>query len=239
MNQPLESLDLTEIFFLDIETVSAVANFQELDTEWQQLWEEKTRWQRKEDYSAEEFYPMRAGILAEFAKVVCVSIGFFERADGHPRKFRVTSIASKDEKEILVELSNVLAKHQYRLCAHNGKEFDFPFLARRYLIHGIELPEALNTQGKKPWEITHLDTMELWKFGDFKHFTSLKLLAKCLGIPSPKEDIDGSEVGRVFWEEDDLDRIVKYCERDTATVAQLLLRMTGRAILQPDEIHHV
>lgn len=234
--QRLDQIDLTKIFFLDIETVSQVAHFGELETEWQQLWEEKTRWQRKEDISAEEYYPQRAGILAEFAKVICVSIGYFERADGYPRKFRIKSFASRNEAELLEDLSRVLQKEQYILCAHNGKEFDFPFLARRYVIHGMELPEALNMHGKKPWEIQHLDTMELWKFGDFKHFTSLKLLAACFGIPSPKGDIDGSQVGRVFWEDDDLDRIVHYCERDTLTVAQVMLKMTRRPLLEEEEI---
>jgi uncharacterized protein YprB with RNaseH-like and TPR domain len=151
----------------------------------------------------------------------------------------VTSFYGKDEKQILEELSVPLSRHQYLLCAHNGKEFDFPFLARRYVINGLELPSPLNIQGKKPWEIQHLDTMELWKFGDYKHFTSLKLLSKCLGIPSPKEDIDGSQVGEVFWKDDDLERIARYCERDTVTVAQVLLRMSRRPILEEDEIHHV
>jgi DNA polymerase elongation subunit (family B) len=239
MSQSLEQIDLSQIFFLDIETVSQSASFNELDEEWQALWADKTRWQRKDEISAEEFYPQRAGILAEFAKVACVSIGFFERVDGHPRRFRVTSFYGKDEKQILEELSVPLSRHQYLLCAHNGKEFDFPFLARRYVINGLELPSPLNIQGKKPWEIQHLDTMELWKFGDYKHFTSLKLLSKCLGIPSPKEDIDGSQVGEVFWKDDDLERIARYCERDTVTVAQVLLRMSRRPILEEDEIHHV
>ena len=165
-----------------------------------------------------------------------MSIGFFERADGHPRQFRIRSICGKDERELLLELQTLLMQHTQALCAHNGKEFDFPFLARRFMMHGLELPPALRLQAKKPWEVVHLDTMELWKFGDYKNFTSLNLIAKCLGIPSPKEDIKGSEVGRVYWQEDDLERIVRYCERDTVTVAQIMLRMTGRELLDPDEV---
>ena len=128
------------------------------------------------------------------------------------------------------------AHPKYVLCAHNGKEFDFPYIARRMLIHGITLPEKLNLFGKKPWEIPHLDTMELWKFGDFKHFTSLKLLAKIFGIPSPKDDIDGSQVRDVYYNEADLERIIQYCEKDTITVAQLVLKMRGEALLEQHEI---
>ena len=236
MNPDLKKIDLTRIFFLDIETVSAAPDFDSLDDDWKELWTEKTQWQRKDQYSADAFYPIKAGIFAEFAKVVCVSIGFFERADGHPRQFRIRSIYSKDERELLLELQSLLMQHTQALCAHNGKEFDFPFLARRFMMHGLELPPALRLQGKKPWEVVHLDTLELWKFGDYKNFTSLNLIAKCLGIPSPKEDIKGSEVGRVYWQEDDLERNVRYCERDTVTVAQIMLRMTGRELLDPDEV---
>lgn len=235
----IDRIDLSQILFLDIETVSQRKSFLELDQEWQQLWEDKTKWQRGEEYSAEDYYEMRGGILAEFAKVVCVSLGFFERTDGHPRSFRLKSVAHREEAELLRELHEILNKKEFILCAHNGKEFDFPFLARRFIIHGMELPSVLDIQGKKPWEVQHLDTMELWKFGDRKNFTSLKLLAKCLGVPSPKDDIDGSEVGRVFWEEDDLERIVRYCERDTVALAQILLRMTRRSLLDDDEIKSV
>ena len=226
MSSALHHLDLSSVLFLDIETVSGSASYDELDAEWQKLWEEKTRWQRKDEFTPEEYYPQRAGILAEFGKVVCVSLGVFERAHGQGRVFRLKSVYGSNELELLQELAHILNKNpDYRLCAHNGKEFDFPYLCRRYLINGLDLPKVLDIQGKKPWEIHHLDTMELWKFGDGKHFTSLKLMAKVLGIPSPKDDIDGSQVGSVFWKEGDLERIAHYCEKATLALAQVLLRM--------------
>ena len=128
---------------------------------------------------------------------------------------------------------------RHLLCAHNGKEFDFPFMARRMLIHKIQLPAKLNLCGKKPWEIPHLDTLELWKFGDYKHYTSLKLLTNVLGIQSPKDDIDGSEIYTVFYKEKDLERIVNYCQKDTLAVAQILLRLEGEALLSKDEITYI
>ena len=154
---------------------------------------------------------------------------------------RVKSFFGDDEKEILEGFKNLLDSHfnrnEHVLCAHNGKEFDFPYIARRMIIHRIELPNKLNLFGKKPWEIPHLDTMELWKFGDYKHYTSLKLLTSILGIPSPKDDIDGSEVAKVYYEEKNLDRIVTYCEKDTIAVAQLLLRFNNEELLE--EFHIV
>ena len=240
MSSALHHLDLSSVLFLDIETVSGSASYDELDAEWQKLWEEKTRWQRKDEFTPEEYYPQRAGILAEFGKVVCVSLGVFERAHGQGRVFRLKSVYGSNELELLQELAHILNKNpDYRLCAHNGKEFDFPYMCRRYLINGLDLPKVLDIKGKKPWEIHHLDTMELWKFGDGKHFTSLKLMAKVLGIPSPKDDIDGSQVGSVFWKEGDLERIAHYCEKDTLTLAQILLRMRQEPILDESEIKKV
>ena len=153
---------------------------------------------------------------------------------------RVKSFFGDDEKEVLENFKNLLNSHFNRneqvLCAHNGKEFDFPYIARRMIIHKIDLPKKLNLFGKKPWEIPHLDTMELWKFGDYKHYSSLKLLTSILGIPSPKDDIDGSEVASVYYNEKDLDRIVTYCEKDTIAVAQLVLRFNNEELLEAFQI---
>lgn len=216
------------ILFLDIETVSLHHQFEELTDDWQHLWEEKTRWQRGEDVSPGEFYVDRAGILAEFGKVVCVSLGYF-KGIGADLEFRVKSLYNHDEKIILEELSEMLDQHfgNFYLCAHNGKEFDFPYLARRMVIQGVQLPGHLRLAGKKPWEIPHLDTMEMWKFGDRKSFTSLKLLAALFNIPTPKDDIDGSMVGKVYWEENDLERIARYCEKDVVTLARVYKILTG------------
>lgn len=231
---------LQNILFLDIETVPCLENYSDLDPEWKALWEQKTQYQRRDEYSPEDFYD-RAGIWAEFGKIVCISCGYFD-IRGDVRHFRVTSFFG-DEVKILKDFSNLLANHfsgaQHLLCGHNAKEFDLPFIARRMIINSVAIPEKLNLFGKKPWEVPHLDTLELWKFGDYKHFTSLKLLTKVLGIPSPKGDIDGSEVGRVFYVEKDIDRIVTYCEKDVIAVAQVFLRLRREELLIDDEILHV
>lgn len=236
----LHKIKLEHILFLDIETVPEQENFEQLDAEKQALWEHKSKYQRKDEFTAEEFYD-RAGIWAEFGKIVCISVGYFN-TKGDSRSFRVTTFHGEEEK-LLKEFKNLLDTHfnhpNYLLCAHNGKEFDFPYIARRMIIHRIDIPEKLNLFGKKPWEIPHLDTMELWKFGDYKHFTSLKLMANVLGIPSPKEDIDGSMVRDVFYKEKDIDRIVTYCELDVITIGQVFLRLRNEDLLVDDEIKHV
>ena len=236
----IEKIQLNNILFLDIETVPETADFSSLDSEMQSLYEQKTQYQRKDAFSAEEFYD-RAGIWAEFGKIVCISVGYFVNKSDI-RNFRVTSFFG-EEKKILKDFNNLLNNHfngpQHVLCGHNAKEFDFPFIARRMIINGIEIPSKLNLFGKKPWEIAHLDTLDLWKFGDYKHYTSLKLMCKVLGIPSPKGDIDGSQVGHVFYVDKDIDRIVTYCEKDTIAVAQIFLKLRGEELLIDDEIIHV
>ena len=233
-------LNLENILFLDIETVPETENFSDLDAVKQDLWDAKSRYQRKEEFTAEEFYD-RAGIWAEFGKIICISVGYF-KIEGDIRTFRVTSFYG-DELTLLKDFKNLLITHfsanKHLLCAHNGKEFDFPYIARRMIIHKIELPYKLNLFGKKPWEVPHLDTLELWKFGDYKTYTSLKLLTNVLGIPSPKDDIDGSEVYRVYYKDKEIDRIMVYCEKDTIAVAQIFLRLRGDALLHTNEIRHV
>jgi len=228
---------LEHVLFLDIETVPIHENFTELSIELQELYSKKTKYQRKEDYTAEEFYD-RAGIWAEFGKIVCISVGFIVIKDGKTQ-FRTTSFYN-EEKQILLEFKELLETHYNKpyhlLCAHNGKEFDFPFIARRMIINGISLPNILNLFGKKPWEIPHLDTLELWRFGDYKHYTSLKLLTTILGIPSPKDDIDGSQVKDVYYKDQDINRIVVYCEKDTLAVAQVLLKLRQKPLLELDQI---
>ena len=234
-------VNFENILFLDIETVPEVEHFDGISIEKQELFALKTQYQRKEEIAPEDFYE-RAGIWAEFGKIVCLSVGYFTNFNATSRKFRVTSFFG-EEIQILKDFKNLLDDHFYKpqhlLCAHNGKEFDFPYIARRMIINQISLPEKLDLFGKKPWEIAHLDTMELWKFGDYKHFTSLKLLTSILGIPSPKNDIDGSEVGFVFYKEKNIDRIVTYCEKDTIAVAQLLLRFNNEPLIEELNIIHV
>lgn len=235
----LTRLNLSQILFLDIETVPLYAQYSELSEQEKELWDEKTRYQRQ-DISCEEFYE-RAGILAEFGKIVCISVGYFYFKKEN-RQFRLRSFVGK-EHQILQDFSNLLNDHfsypNQLLCAHNGKEFDFPFISRRLLINGLPLPNILNLFGKKPWEVRHLDTLELWKFGDYKHYTSLKLLSYVLGIPSPKDDITGKEVAEVFYRDKDINRIREYCQRDVVAVAQIFLRLRRESLLTEQEIVYV
>jgi len=235
------SIKLNNILFLDIETVPQKEKWENLPKETQVLYEQKTQYQRKDDVTASEFYE-RAGIWAEFGKIICISVGYFVDVNDK-KQLRVTSFFGDDERQLLTDFKQLLDKHFTNrnniLCAHNGKEFDFPFIARRMIIHQIELPKKLNLFGKKPWEVPHLDTLELWKFGDYKHYTSLKLLTSILGVPSPKDDIDGSEVAKVYYQEKNLERIVNYCEKDTIAVAQILLRFNNQELLSDADIVRV
>ena len=238
----LIDVKIKNILFLDIETVPCSPNFKDLDVTFQTLWTEKTAWQRKEEYTPAEFYKLKAGVMAEFAKIICISVGylFIDKGENH---FRIKSFYGDDEKQIITDFNELLNtqfnKKQHQLCAHNGKEFDFPFIARRTLINGLKLPALLDIAGKKPWEVNHLDTMELWKFGDYKHYTSIKLLAALFNIPTPKDDIDGSQVAGVYWNDKDLERIKKYCQKDTLTVAQLLLKYKGEDLISENNIEFV
>ena len=233
----LKRIKLENVLFLDIETVPLYANFYELDDTSKLLWDQKTKYQRKDEFSPEEFYD-RAGIWAEFGKIICISVGYFV-FKGDNRNFRITTFHGEEDsilKEFKILLETHYNKSYHLLCAHNGKEFDFPYIARRMIIHKIDIPFKLNLFGKKPWEVPHLDTLELWKFGDYKTYTSLKLMTHVLGIPSPKNDIDGSEVCNVYYKEKDIDRIIRYCEKDTIAVAQIILRLRNEELLEEDEI---
>lgn len=228
----LENIKISTILFLDIETAPVVYNYNALDENIKQLWDTKFRYQQSEN---PETQYKKAGIYAEFSKVICISVGFFNE-----ETFRIKSFFGHDEKQLLQEFATLLNTHFNRkenlLCAHNGKEFDFPFLCRRMLINTVKLPKALNISGKKPWEVNHLDTMELWKFGDYKNYSSLSLLATIFNIPTPKDDINGGDVARVYWEEKNLERIVTYCQKDVLTVAQLLLRFMGEPLIEDKNI---
>jgi len=224
------NLSIENILFLDIETVPEQASFDSLDERMQHLWTHKASFlDGGGEKTAAELYH-RAGIYAEFGKVICICAGHFAQG-----RLRVKAYAGLDEHRLLAEFADVLHawgrpdrhSREHYLCAHNGKEFDFPYLARRMTVQGISLPSLLAHHGKKPWEVTHLDTMELWKFGDRKNFTSLDLLTAILGIPSPKADISGADVGRVFWEENGLDRIVEYCRQDVIAVTRIFQRFSG------------
>ncbi len=235
----LEHLDLTKILVLDIETVPQEPSYSSLPEKWQNLWDKKAAFLKKnEEETSATIYP-RAGIYAEFGKIVCISVGIFNRS-GNFWQFRVKSFYGDNEKLLLEEFNQLITRYynqpDHLLCGHNAKEFDFPYMCRRMLINGVEIPNALNIAGRKPWEVQHLDTMELWKFGDFKSFTSLELLASTFQIPTPKDDIDGSMVWKVYWEEKNLERIKTYCQKDVVTVAQLLLRFRNEKLLTEEEV---
>lgn len=235
----LSPRDIEQILFLDTETAPVVSSYDELSPRMQALWAKKAQRIDAEADPATLFFE-KAGIYAEFARVVCVSLGNVRWVPGAPApEIRLKSFGGENEEVILNMLKESLNRFfgsgpQRFLCAHNGKEFDFPFLGRRYLINHIPLPAALEVQGKKPWETPFLDTMDLWKFGDRKDYTSLDLLTAVLDIPSPKDDIDGSQVGRIFWEEKDYDRIIQYCQKDVIATAQVVLRMNFHPLI-PEE----
>lgn len=233
----LDNIKPEDIMFLDIETVPVAQSFDDLDVAMKLLWDKKSGHFRDEKQSAGDVY-QRAGIYAEFGKIVCISVGLLK--DKNPYGFRLKSFFGEDEKTILTEFSGLLSKYarnkEFILCAHNGKEFDYPYIARRMIINGLSIPEILDNSGKKPWEVKLLDTMELWKFGDFKSYTSLELLSSILGIPSPKDDIDGSMVADIYWKEHDLNRIVLYCEKDVLTVAQIILRFMNLPVVGREKV---
>jgi len=237
----LDTYNSEQILFLDIETVPASPSFADVNDDFKKLWEKKSAYFRKEEETAEQVYS-RAGIYAEFGKIICISAGFLTKKD-RKRVFRIKSLYGNEEARILNDFQQMLLRFSTGkpafLCAHNGKEFDFPYIARRMLVNNIALPPILDVAGKKPWEVNFLDTMELWKFGDFKNYTSLELLSHLFGIPTPKDDIDGSQVGDVYWKSHDLARIAIYCEKDTLTVAQLFLRYKGEKMIEPSEIERI
>ncbi|QDH78058.1 3'-5' exonuclease [Echinicola soli] len=221
--------DLKDILFLDIETASLTGHIDALSPRLQEEWAKKSSHLSNENnISTEELYFEKAGIYAEFGRVVCVGLGYFlYDPDQDQLQFRTKAIAHEEEHDTLLELREILEKKHWTLCAHNGKEFDFPYLCRRLLINKVPLPEVLQMAGKKPWEIRHLDTLELWKFGDYKHYTRLELLAAIFDIPSSKDNIDGSEVNTVFYKQRDLKAIATYCLKDVEVTARIYLAYQG------------
>jgi DNA polymerase elongation subunit (family B) len=234
----LEQLKIENILFMDIETVPAYPSFEAVPEPVKAFWEKKAFYLKKEAETAESIY-QRAGIYAEFGRIICISTGMIGIQDDK-RVLRLKSFFAADEKDLLEAFADLVTrlgqKREIDLCAHNGKEFDFPYIARRMLINGIKLPVLFDTAGKRPWEIRHIDTLELWKFGDHKHYTSLDLLASVFKLESPKSDIDGSQVAGVYWNDKDLIRIVGYCRRDVITIAQLMLRYKGEEMLNSEDI---
>lgn len=235
--------DPSRILFLDIETVPMARGFSEVDERTAKLFADKTRWeQERNGKSAEELWTERGGIFAEFGRIICIGLGSLHK-DGDRLKLRVTSFHGDDEYHVLNSFCDLLNRHyntdDHWLCGHNGREFDFPWIARRCIVNRIHLPRLLDIGGLKPWEVGHLDTMNLWSFGDRKNFTSLALLTHILGIPTPKDDINGADVARVYYEDKDLARIAAYCRKDVVATTQLYLRLTGRPLILEGDVAQV
>ncbi len=227
----IQKIPIENILFLDIETVPQTDTWNNLDSTTQYLWDKKTKSQRKEEIVASDFYEQRAGIMAEFGMIVCISVGMIDNNTG---KLKIKTF-SGEERNLLIafcELFNSPRLNNIILCAHNGKEFDFPYIARRLLVNGIQPPIPFQMFGKKPWEIPHIDTMELWKFCDWISYVSLELLAHSFVIPTPKDDIDGSMVADIYYKEGDIDRIIHYCEKDVLTLANVFRRMRQEDLLK-------
>lgn len=227
----IKNIPIEQVLFLDIETVPAFGNWEEVSPEEQKLWDKKTKGQRGDEVFVGEFYEERAGVMAEFGKIICISVGMLEKGN----YLRIKSFSGDDEARLLEDFGKIFNSPRLSnsiLCAHNGKEFDFPWIARRMLINGFRPPVPFQMFGKKPWEIPHLDTMELWKFGDWKSYTSLELLAHVFGVPTPKDDIDGSMVAEIYYKEKNLPRIVTYCEKDVLTLANVFRRMRQEDLLE-------
>ena len=239
---------IDKILFLDIETVPQTALLSEMSDDLQHLWEEKFEAQKRrmpdrypDGTDASESFSKEGGIYAEFGRVVCISVGMVYAKEGESH-FRLKSYAGEDEKALLTDFAQLLNKTispEHNLCGHNIKEFDIPYIARRMLINGIFLPDVLNVSSKKPWEVKFLDTLEMWRFGDYKNYTSLKLLTAIFGIPTPKDDIDGSQVAGVFYGEKNINRIATYCEKDVLATAQLYHKLCGLPLIDEKNVEIV
>ncbi|HEY3369675.1 MAG TPA: 3'-5' exonuclease [Prolixibacteraceae bacterium] len=236
----LETISSEDILFIDIETVPQHSDLMQLPENMQHLWDKKSCHFRDENQLAADVYE-RAGIYAEFGKIICISVGGIVQKDGK-RFYKVKSFYGTDEKKLLSDFNAMLEKFtsnvKKKLCAHNGLEFDYPYIARRTLINGLKLPKILDIAGAKPWEIKDrlLDTMQMWKFGDYKNYTSLELLCAVFNIPTPKDDIDGSQVAKVYYQEKNLERIIRYCEKDTLALTNLMLRYKGEPIIHMEDM---
>lgn len=233
----LNEIKKENILFIDVETVPQYKSYNALPESKKKFWDHKASLLSKTEEQTPENLYERAGIYSEFGKVVCISCGYIKTMEGNSQLF-IKSFSGHDERSVLTGFSEMISKlsPSWFLCAHNGKEFDFPYLCRRMIINGMPIPSMLDLAGKKPWEVKHLDTMELWKFGDYKNFVSLDLLADVFNIPSPKDDIDGSMVNKVYYEENNLERIVEYCAKDVVTLTQILLRFKGEPSIPVHQI---
>jgi DNA polymerase elongation subunit (family B) len=237
-------IDIKNTLIIDIETVSTTEHYKDLDNRLKKQWDRKAALiKNEENLTPETLFFDRAGIYAEFGKIICIAVGLFTQTKSNDMGLRIKAFGDKDERKVLAQFKDLIDKKldgdNLILCAHNGKEFDFPYLCRRYLVNEIQIPAALQIAGKKPWEIKHVDTMELWKFGDRKNYTSLDLLAAIFGIESSKNNIDGSMVNKVYYQDNDLDQIIEYCKQDVMVTANLYLKLNLMPVIQNQNIAYV
>ena len=227
--------ELSTILFLDIETVANVPGYDQLSERLKVQWARKASFfKREQGQTDEDLFNLRAGIYSEFGKIIAIGVGKFYEPSPGTLGIKTRCLSGHDEKTVLSDFKNLLEKtdqSNLKLCAHNGKEFDFPYLCRRMLVNSILIPDVLNHPGKKPWEVPYLDTMEMWKFGDHKHYTSLDLLAAIFDIPTSKTDMDGSMVNQVYYKEQNLNKISAYCIADVVALAQLYLKLKGMQLV--------
>jgi len=233
--------NLRNILFLDIETVGCAPNYSELEERFKKEWDKKSRFLLNSDVmTAEELFNERAGIYSEFGKIITIGLGSFHYNEEKELCLRVKALNEHEEKQLLLDFKQLIEtkfdQRSLAFCAHNGREFDYPYITRRMLVNGIQLPLALNHAGKKPWQINHIDTMDLWKFGDRKSFTSLELLASLFNIDSSKSNIDGSMVNKIYYEEKDINKITDYCKQDIVVTAQVFLNLKGLSTVKSENI---
>ncbi len=236
----MQNIVLENLLLIDIETVPQHPSFDLLTDNWKQLWEEKTQRLLPDFTTAAEFYSQRAGVMAEFAKIVCISMGYFINQD-NTLQLRLKSFFGNQEEKLLQDFITTVNQletknNKWSFGGHNIKEFDIPFICRRLIINGLHIPGYLDFQNMKPWDTNIIDTFQYWRFGDYKNYTSLKLLAAALGVPSPKDDIDGSMVAMVYWEEKNVQRIATYCQKDVLTTANIILRFKNAALLEEEQV---
>jgi hypothetical protein len=236
----MQNIKLDNLLLIDIETVPQHPSFELLSEDWKHLWEEKTQRSLPDFTSAAEFYPQRAGVMAEFAKIVCISIGYFTKQD-NVLQLRLKSFYSDEEKKLLQDFISTVNQmeaknNKWCFAGHNIKEFDIPFICRRLVINSLPIPPYLDFQNMKPWDTNMIDTFQYWRFGDYKNYTSLKLLAAALGVPSPKDDIDGSMVADVYWKEKNIERIATYCQKDVVTTGNIILRFKNMELVKAENV---
>lgn len=245
-----------QLGFVDTETIPGYKDFNDMPEELARMYERKFGHELANNDpdkfdNFEDHYRARAALYPEFGKIVCLVIGvIFVDDKDKQEKLKLKTLCGRHEDKLLAEAAPIIDKFD-SLVGHNSKEFDFPYLCKRFYVHGIQLPQILNIAGKKPWEVSLIDTMELWRFGSFKGSTSLELFAHCLGLPSPKQDMTGADVAKVYYEMFDhmkdgelpfeaesaaIQKIGKYCQGDVVTLANCYRKLKYQSVIASENV---